>query len=240
MQLIRFKKTLQQTVCNDTPSWNESAGTRLSQVPMSQTSPNVSRKVLPRSCGLMSWGMWLFPEATSLAALSSTLIIVGVLNLVSLPGLSAPSPSLSHNLDRSTAIPDPLQLAQTIPLNLEGRHPDDIAVRVQGIRFVENSIVLNLEIVNGSDIAIHLNSGDPQQGMVLRDDVGNRYNLVTPERNSSIGLLAGETLTEEFTFTGPVSSSATSLTLITNDQAGQTDVVPTIVPKIVISGIPVK
>jgi hypothetical protein len=176
---------------------------------------------------LMRWGIMLSLVTTGLTS----------------PPIAASQTTLlmprTYGSDRP-AIDEPTQLAQTIPLNLEGRYPNDIAVRVRGIRFVENSIVLNLEIINGSDIAIQLNSGEPQQGMVLQDDVGNRYSLVTPESNSSIGLLAGERLAEEFTFAGPVSSSATSLTLITNDRAGQTDMVPTIVPKIVISGIPIQ
>jgi hypothetical protein len=159
------------------------------------------------------------------------------------PAIATPPVQLSQS--RSLVYPPdrypsaPTQLAQAIPLNLEGRY-DGIAVRVMGVSFAQSSIVLRLELVNSSDIAIQLNSGSPGQGMVLQDDVGNQYSLVTPESNASIGLLSGETLTGEYTFAGPVSSSATSLTLITNSQTGQTDIVPTIVPKVIVSGIPIQ
>jgi hypothetical protein len=133
-----------------------------------------------------------------------------------------------------------VQVAQSTPLNLEGRYPEDIAVRVRGINFVQDRIVLNLEVINGSEVAIQLNAGVPGRGMILRDDLGNQYSLVSPESNPSIGLLSGETLAGDYTFTGPIAPAATSLTLITNDQAGQTDIVPTIVPKVIISGIPVE
>jgi hypothetical protein len=232
MQLIRFKE-IKETSTNKTHHYevcrDGAARTRSFRFPRTQAQHDFAQKIFQTSRWLMSWGMLLSLGTTGVPTFSIFTSAAAFIQP------DRPAQVHQPNFEPSAS----MQLAQAVPLNLEGRY-DGIAVRVMGIDFAPSSIVLRLELVNSSEIAIQLNSGSPGQGMVLQDDVGNQYSIVPPESNTSIGLLSGETLTGEYTFAGPVSSSATSLTLITNSQTGQTDIVPTIVPKVVVSGIPIQ
>ncbi|GAB4236563.1 MAG: hypothetical protein Kow00121_63820 [Elainellaceae cyanobacterium] len=133
-----------------------------------------------------------------------------------------------------------LQLAQTeAALNLESRYQENIIVRITDVAFTRNNIILALEATNGSETTIELNSNTSGEGIILVDDLGNQYSFVPPRNNPSVGLQPGAELRGEFVFSGSVSPSANSLTLIINSGVTQDEMVPTNTPKITISDIPV-
>jgi hypothetical protein len=83
------------------------------------------------------------------------------------------------------------------------------------VAFTENSIVVTLEVTNGSRQAIELSAKDD---MYLQDNLRdrNRYNLSPPPNNPTIVIEPGTTLKGDFVFIGRLAPKATELTLYTN------------------------
>lgn len=130
----------------------------------------------------------------------------------------------------------PVSIAQSAPV-LETSYHGNILLRVNGVTIQRDTVAVNLEVTNNSPISITLNSGLPGRGMILQDDLGNQYSINPPEDNPAVAVGSGDRLSGTFTFSGPLAANARSLTLITNVGSGQTEISPTIVPKMTISGI---
>lgn len=128
----------------------------------------------------------------------------------------------------------PLPAPQT--LNLQVNHPNGSVMQLRGITFAEDSSTVELAVTNNSRNPIKLNDN---QDMVLRDDLGNQYNLVPAPENPELVVQPGTTLDGEFVFLGQIPPSASSLTLTTNDRSGGNQA-NTSNPKIVTANIPLQ
>lgn len=128
----------------------------------------------------------------------------------------------------------PLPAPQT--LNLQVNHPNGSVMQLRGITFAEDSTTVELAVTNNSRNPIKLNDN---QDMVLKDDLGNQYNLVPAPENPELVVQPGTTLDGEFVFLGQIPPSASSLTLTTNDRSGGNQA-NTPNPKMVIANIPLQ
>ena len=100
--------------------------------------------------------------------------------------------------------------------NLQVNHPDGSVMRLNRIALTEDYIETDLAITNGYRNAIKLNSNS-NRAMLLRDNLGNTYNLAPPVQNPEVKINSGETLKGTFRFLGRIAPDAQLLTLITND-----------------------
>lgn len=121
-------------------------------------------------------------------------------------------------------------------LDLQTSHPNGSVLRVNQVTYTEDSIDLTLAVTNGLQDTIKLNNNK----MILRDNVGNQYNLQPPPQNPDVEITPGSTLRGKLVFLGRVSPSADSLTLVTNSQFGSTDYRGSTNPKMTINAIPVR
>lgn len=94
---------------------------------------------------------------------------------------------------------------------------DQVWGMLRKVAFTDNSIVVTLEVTNGSRQVIELNAKDD---MYLQDNVkgytGNRYNLSPPPDDPTITIQPGTTTKGDFVFIGRLSPKATELTLFIN------------------------
>ncbi|HIK12230.1 MAG TPA: hypothetical protein IGS52_18550 [Oscillatoriaceae cyanobacterium M33_DOE_052] len=98
---------------------------------------------------------------------------------------------------------------------------DEVWGLVKKIGFTDNSIVVTLEVTNGSKQVIELNAKDD---MYLMDNTGDsRYNLVPPPNNRTLPIQPGTTLKGDFVFTGRLSPRANELTLYINSSSSRSD-----------------
>ena len=121
-------------------------------------------------------------------------------------------------------------------LDLQVNHANGSVMRLNTISFQEDNMVVDLAITNGYKDSIRLNN---HRDFLLRDNLGNIYNLATIPQNPEVKILPGQTLTGKFVFLGRISPQANSLTLATNDKYGL-DADYATRPKMVISAIPVE
>ena len=128
----------------------------------------------------------------------------------------------------------PLPAPQT--LNLQVNHPNRSVMQLTGITFAEDSTTVELTVTNNSKNPIKLNDN---QDMVIKDDLGNSYNLVPAPENPELVVQPSTTLDGEFVFLGQIPPSASSLTLTTNDRSGGNQV-NTPNPKMIIANIPLQ
>lgn len=135
-----------------------------------------------------------------------------------------------------SAQPTPSLLPADQELNLQANHANGSVLRVTKVAFSEDNISLNLAVTNGHNRVIVLNDN---KDMILRDNLGNRYNLAPPPQNPEVRVPEGSTLDGRFSFLGRINPSATSLTLITNDKFGS-DADFSNSPKMTINGITVR
>jgi hypothetical protein len=124
-------------------------------------------------------------------------------------------------------------LPGNLTLDLQANHANGSVMRLKNISFQENNIVAELSITNGYQNEILLNNS---RDMLLRDNLGNVYNLASLPQNPDVKIPPGQTLTGKFVFLGRISPQANSLTLATNDKYGLDDDYATR-PKMVISPI---
>lgn len=103
-------------------------------------------------------------------------------------------------------------------LNLQSNHTSGSVLRVTGVRFEPDHIAVDLSFTNGIDHVQRLN--DIGDDMVLRDDLGNRYNISAPPNNSDVEVQEEQNLTGEFIFLGRIHPDASQLTLVTNENHG--------------------
>ncbi len=102
-------------------------------------------------------------------------------------------------------------------INKQVNHVNGSALQLKMISFADHSIIIDLAITNGHENPIYLNNS---KDMLLRDNLGNVYNLATIPQNPRVRISAGQILTGKFVFLGRISPQANSLTLITNDKYG--------------------
>lgn len=123
-----------------------------------------------------------------------------------------------NTAQNESSAPTTLPASQTV--NLQTNHANGSVMQLRQISFGEDNIVLELAVTNGSDDEIRLNAN---RDMLLRDNLGNIYNLAPPSQNPEVKIAPGNTLRGNFVFLGRISPEATSLNLITNDKYGQTE-----------------
>ncbi|WP_199247998.1 hypothetical protein [[Phormidium] sp. ETS-05] len=86
------------------------------------------------------------------------------------------------------------------------------------VAFTDNTIIVELQVTNGSKQVIELNAKDD---MFIRDNAnypysGNRYNLSPPTDNRTLRVEPGNTVKGQFVFIGRLAPNATELSLFTN------------------------
>ena len=155
------------------------------------------------------------------------------------PAQTTPAAS-SNTTAPPAAASTPQPAASLLPadqdLNLQANHANGSVLRATKVTFSEDSISLNLAITNGHDNDIVLNDHDD---MILRDNLGNRYNLAPPPQNPTVRVPEGSTLDGKFVFLGRINPAAVTLTLSTNDKfGGDRDFSNS--PKMKITDIPVR
>lgn len=134
-----------------------------------------------------------------------------------LPNSQTPeAPPTESNSSTSTTPPSANKLPpeQTYELQV---NRDQVWGMLRKVAFTENSIVVSLEVTNGSRQAIELSAKDD---MYLQDNTGgytgNRYNLSPPPNNPTLVIQPGTTLKGQFVFIGRLAPKATELTLYIN------------------------
>lgn len=109
------------------------------------------------------------------------------------------------------------QSSTSTQTSLEAVHPNGTSLQLADVKFTKTNISLNLTAVNRSPRKIQLNS---TKGMVLIDNLGNRYFMEPPETNRYLAMNPGKTSQGWLTFRGGLAPQATSLMLVTNSRRG--------------------
>lgn len=104
-------------------------------------------------------------------------------------------------------------------LDLQANHPSGSVLRVTGVRFANDHIATDIEFTNGHEREQMLNQHRNNQ-FVIRDNLGNVYNVSPPPNNNQVAVPGRQTISGEFVFLGRLHPDATSLTLITNERHG--------------------
>ncbi|MGB3761079.1 MAG: hypothetical protein WBA07_32690 [Rivularia sp. (in: cyanobacteria)] len=103
-------------------------------------------------------------------------------------------------------------------LNVRAEHPNGTIGRLSNISFNAENTVVEIAVTNGFRHTIYLNFSG--KGVVLVDDLGNKYNLKPPSDNPYLQIESGTTFKREIVFQGGVTTKANNLALITNNQIG--------------------
>ncbi|HTL89745.1 MAG TPA: hypothetical protein VL134_10105 [Leptolyngbya sp.] len=149
------------------------------------------------------------------------------------PASPAPaSPSVSPTSPTSPASPAATEgLPPALTVNLQANHPNGSTAHLTQLTFGEDSITANLAITNGYKEAIKLNGADD---FVIKDNLGNPYNLAAPPDNAEISIAPGTTLKGQFVFKGRIAPNVSALTIITNNKFG-TDAPFSVQPKFMLN-----
>lgn len=107
-------------------------------------------------------------------------------------------------------------------LDVRAEHPNGTVGRLTSISFTKNNTIVEMAVTNGSLHTIYLNQ--QRKGMIVVDDLGNKYNLQPPLDNPELEINSGKTFKGSLLFQGGVTSQANNLTLITNNQIGSDQV----------------
>ena len=118
-----------------------------------------------------------------------------------------------------TAIPTPLgPRPSEVSLNLRASHPNGSALRVTRVVFRSDRTGVTMSATNGTGNAIKLNNAGDD--LILRDDLGNRYDIITPTENPEMEIAPRGNLNGTFYFKGSIHRNARLLTLTTNERLG--------------------
>ncbi|WP_164928866.1 hypothetical protein [Gloeobacter violaceus] len=131
--------------------------------------------------------------------------------------------------------PQPPAGGNTIEVNLQTNHPNGSVMRLSKVTYNEDNIALEMTVTNGHNEQIQLNFRDD---MLVKDDLGNRYNPAPPPSNPKVTVNPGATIKGQFVFIGRIAPGARNITLTTNSVLGS-DWKRSDRPKMIISGIPV-
>ncbi|MEB3216955.1 MAG: hypothetical protein VKN72_12120 [Nostocales cyanobacterium 94392] len=127
--------------------------------------------------------------------------------------------AVKKSSDTELLIKDSNSLIETKKiLNVKADHPNGTVGRLTNISFTKKNTIVEIAVTNGSLYTIHLNLHG--KGVVLVDNLGNKYDLKLPSENPHFEINSGETFKGELVFEGGVTSKANNLTLITNNQIG--------------------
>lgn len=117
--------------------------------------------------------------------------------------------------------------ATTVPtvgsdnLNIVVRHANGTTLTVNSLTLGSDTITVGLSAINGHGETIRLNDmGKADNGLILKDNLSNKYNFAVPTTNGNLEIAPGTTLRGQFVFVGKLDPTATSVTLITNSQFG--------------------
>jgi hypothetical protein len=145
--------------------------------------------------------------------------LIALLSLAStgcqfLPNSQTPESQPTES-NSSTTQPSTNQLPpeQTYELQV---NRDQVWGMLRKVAFTDNSIVVTLEVTNGSRQAIELNAKDDMYLKEKGRSDSPQYNLSPPPDNPTIVIQPGTTVTGDFVFIGRLSPTATELTLYTN------------------------
>lgn len=103
-------------------------------------------------------------------------------------------------------------------LNIKSEHPNGTIGKLSNISFNPKYTVVEIAVTNGFRHTIYLNLYG--KGLILVDDLGNKYNLIPPFDNPDVQIQSGTTFKEKLVFKGGVTTKVNNLTLITNNQIG--------------------
>lgn len=117
------------------------------------------------------------------------------------------------NQPGTTATNSPNTLPPTQIYDLQTNTSTGIVMRLKQISFADDSIIANLEIINGYTEIIELNS---QDDMLLFDDYNNQYRLSVSGNNPTIQIQPATTVKGQFVFMGRLSPNANKLAIVTN------------------------
>ncbi|MCJ8281951.1 MAG: hypothetical protein MJK14_19395 [Rivularia sp. ALOHA_DT_140] len=103
-------------------------------------------------------------------------------------------------------------------LDIQTKHPNGTVGRLKNISFNKKNTIIEIAINNSFDHAIHINLYG--KGIILVDDLGNKYNLKPPINNPYLEIKSNTTFKGQLVFQGGITAQANNLTLITNNQIG--------------------
>ncbi|MEM6753095.1 MAG: hypothetical protein AAF630_09025 [Cyanobacteria bacterium P01_C01_bin.38] len=103
-------------------------------------------------------------------------------------------------------------------LNVKAEHPNGTIGRLSNISFNAENTVVEIAVTNGFRHNIYLNLYG--KGLILLDNLGNKYNLIPPLENPELKIESGTTFKGKLVFQGGVTTKADNLSLITNNQIG--------------------
>ncbi|MEM6399347.1 MAG: hypothetical protein AAF757_03825 [Cyanobacteria bacterium P01_D01_bin.116] len=103
-------------------------------------------------------------------------------------------------------------------LNVKANHPNGTIGKLTHISFSQSNTTVEIAVTNGFWNTIYLNFRG--KGVILVDDLGNKYDLKPPFDNPSLEIEPNATFQGELVFQGGITSKANNLTLITNNQIG--------------------
>ncbi len=124
----------------------------------------------------------------------------------------------NFNGSNSTESKKASRLLTNKSLNIKAKHPNSTIGRLTNISFTKEDTIVEIAVTNGSQYTIYLNLHG--KGIVLVDDLGNKFNLKPLSDNPYLMIRSGKTFKGELVFQGGVTSKANHLTLITNNQIG--------------------
>lgn len=103
-------------------------------------------------------------------------------------------------------------------LNVKATHPNGTVGRLNYISSNREKTIVELVVTNDFRHTIYLNLHG--KGVVIVDNLGNKYNVQPLSKNPQLEITPGTTFKGELVFSGGIPSQASSLTLITNNQIG--------------------
>ena len=125
------------------------------------------------------------------------------------------------NIDPENSLNDIQQTSTLLTkktLNVRTEHLNGTIGKLSNISFNAENTVIEIAVTNGFRHNVYLNYSG--KGVVLVDDLGNKYNFKPPFDNPSLQIESGTTFKGELVFQGGVTTKANNLTLITNNQIG--------------------
>lgn len=155
-----------------------------------------------------------FPFASSARVALAAVLVAATGCQVSSSDPAAPPAETSAETPAADGVPTALT-----GLDLQANHASGSVLRVTGVRFEPDHVAVAMSFTNGSDHEQKLNQHHGNN-FVLRDNLGNVYNLSAPPNNGDVAVPAGQSLDGEFVFLGRLHPDAAQLTLVTNEEHG--------------------
>lgn len=142
-----------------------------------------------------------------------TLLSVAAAGCQFLPQAGNKEAQTPSNSSAPAVSPNQLPPEQTYDLQV---NKGEVWGLLKKVVFTDNTIIVELQVTNGSKLPIELNAKDDT---FLKDNIsygGNQYNLSPPADNRTLRVEPGNTVKGQFVFIGRVAPKATELSLFTN------------------------